>query len=61
MYIDENATIIDVRTPDEFAAQHVPGSVNVLLDQMCNRVDEIKICRSQVDNGGAWTNLKKLQ
>ena len=34
------ATIIDVRTPEEFASGHVAGSINIPLDQVPNRVNE---------------------
>lgn len=30
----ENKILIDVRSPDEFRASHVPGSINVPLDQI---------------------------
>ena len=42
MNIDKNATIIDVRTPAEFAGQHVPGAINVPLDQLSHRINELK-------------------
>ena len=42
MNIDKNATIIDVRTPEEFAGQHAPGAINIPLDQLSIRMDEIK-------------------
>ena len=31
-------TILDVRTPEEFAAGHVPGAVNVPHDQLADRL-----------------------
>ena len=42
MNIDKNATIIDVRTAEEFADQHVPGAINIPLDQLFERIDELK-------------------
>jgi phage shock protein E len=33
--------IVDVRTPAEYAAGHVPGAVNIPYDQMDARADEI--------------------
>lgn len=32
--------LIDVRTPEEFAAGHVPGAKNIPLDQVPNRLAE---------------------
>ncbi len=37
-----SATIVDVRTPGEFAGGHVEGSINIPLDQVPNKVDEFK-------------------
>ncbi|MET3575474.1 rhodanese-like domain-containing protein [Bhargavaea ullalensis] len=34
-------TLIDVREPDEFAAGHAPGAVNIPLAQVGDRADEI--------------------
>ena len=42
MNLDKNASIIDVRTPGEYAGQHVPGAINIPLDQLSIRMDEIK-------------------
>ncbi len=42
MNIDKNASIIDVRTPGEYAGQHVPGAINIPLDELTTRMDEIK-------------------
>lgn len=35
------AQMVDVRTPAEFAQGHVPGSVNIPLDQLLARMAEI--------------------
>lgn len=35
------ATIIDVRTPAEFAGGHVAGSINIPLNEIANRLPEI--------------------
>ncbi len=39
---DANATLVDVRTTEEFSQGHVEGSVNIPLDQVPGRVDEFK-------------------
>lgn len=36
------ATIIDVRTPGEFASGHVQGSINIPMQEVPQRVGEIK-------------------
>lgn len=33
--------LIDVRTPEEFAAGHIPGAVNISVDQLAQRLNEI--------------------
>ncbi|MBX2979248.1 MAG: rhodanese-like domain-containing protein [Flavobacteriales bacterium] len=35
-------TIVDVRTPGEFHAGHVPGSVNIPMQEVVQRLDELK-------------------
>ena len=36
-----NVTIIDVRNPDEFAAQHIPEAINIPLVELNTRIREI--------------------
>ena len=38
----DTATILDVRSEGEFAMGNVAGSINIPLDQIPGRVDEIK-------------------
>ncbi|WP_028784921.1 sulfurtransferase TusA family protein [Thalassobacillus devorans] len=38
---EEKVTVIDVREPAEYAFGHIPGSVNIPLDQLENRFDEL--------------------
>jgi phage shock protein E len=45
---EKNATIIDVRTSAEYQGGHVVGSVNIPLQEIANRVDEIKSLNSPV-------------
>lgn len=35
-------TILDVRTPGEFMGGHVAGSINIPLNEIPDRLDEIK-------------------
>lgn len=36
------ATIVDVRSPEEFMGGHVAGSINIPLQEVPTRVEEIK-------------------
>ena len=38
----KNATVIDVRTPGEFVMGNVEGSINIPLDTLPNRLEELK-------------------
>lgn len=40
-------TLIDVRTPEEFAGGHVPGARSIPLDQLGARMDELKAYKDQ--------------
>jgi phage shock protein E len=67
MKIEKNATIVDVRTPDEFAGEHFPGAINIPLDELAGRINELKefpkpivaYCRSGNRSGMALTMLKQ--
>jgi len=39
---DNKGTIVDVRTPGEFMGGNVAGSVNVPLNEIPNRMDELR-------------------
>ncbi len=39
--LDEGAPVIDVRTPSEFAGGSVPGAINIPLNEIVERFDEI--------------------
>lgn len=39
---EKNPTILDVRTPQEFAGGNVNGSINIPLQELSLRIDEIK-------------------
>jgi rhodanese-related sulfurtransferase len=34
--------LVDVRSPEEFAAGHIPGAVNIPVDQVAGRLDEFR-------------------
>jgi rhodanese-related sulfurtransferase len=38
----KSATVLDVRTTVEFIGGHVPGSVNIPLHEIPDRLDEVK-------------------
>ena len=62
-----NATLIDVRTPEEYASEHFPNAINIPLDQVAQRINEFKempkpiiaYCRSGNRSGIAVSILKQ--
>lgn len=59
---DEDALIVDVRTPAEFASGHVQGATNIPLDQLANLFEKafpnrtqqvVLYCRSGARSGAA--------
>lgn len=38
---NKNLTVLDVRSPEEYAAGHVDGAVNIPLDQLESRLGEV--------------------
>lgn len=63
----QNATYLDVRTPEEFASGHIKNAVNIPLDQVAARVAEIRnlqapivaYCRSGQRSATAVAFLKQ--
>lgn len=43
--IRENGYLLDVRTPIEFSSGHIEGALNIELDQLRNRLDEITLSK----------------
>ncbi|MEI6817088.1 MAG: rhodanese-like domain-containing protein [Bacteroidota bacterium] len=39
---EKKATIVDVRSPGEFMGGHVEGSINIPLQEIQRRIEEIK-------------------
>jgi len=63
----EVPAILDVRTPEEFAAGHVPGAINLPYDEVTQRIDEVAdlqgeevvvYCRSGKRAGLAESDLR---
>jgi rhodanese-related sulfurtransferase len=44
---DSDLVVLDVRTPAEFAAGHVPGARNLSHDQLAGRLDELAAVRDK--------------
>jgi rhodanese-related sulfurtransferase len=40
--VQAGARLVDVRTPAEFAAGHIPGAVNIPLQQLDSRLGELQ-------------------
>ncbi|CAM3401252.1 Rhodanese-related sulfurtransferase [Flavobacterium longum] len=66
LQISENAFLVDVRTPSEYASGHVKGSVNIPLDQIQNQLVKFKgkpeivvFCRSGMRSSQAKSILER--
>lgn len=65
--MSKNQTILDVRTVEEFNGEHINGAINIPLDQVADRIEEIKempkpiiaYCRSGNRSGVAVSILKQ--
>ena len=65
--IPKNASIVDVRQPEEFAEGHYPGAVNIPLGDIALRMEDFKnmqtpiiaYCKSGGRSGMATTMLKQ--
>jgi rhodanese-related sulfurtransferase len=63
-----SAVIIDVRTPAEYSGGHVAGSINIPLDEITTRIDEIKqhgkpvvlCCASGMRSANATSILSRM-
>lgn len=63
--LSQGAVIVDVRTVEEFSEGHVPGSVNIPLNQLQAKIQELKkddkivvCCRSGNRSGQAMHFLQ---
>ena len=60
-------TVVDVRSPQEFAGEHFPNAINIPLEQVSQKVNEFKempkpivaYCRSGNRSGMAVSMLKQ--
>lgn len=65
--IIKNATVVDVRTPEEFSVEHFDGAINIPLNEIQTRLDEFKAmqqpivmyCRSGNRSGMATSLLQQ--
>lgn len=65
-FLSRNAVIIDVRTPQEYSGGHVSGSINIPLDSIGSKIEEIKqmnrpviaCCASGIRSGAAASQLR---
>jgi rhodanese-related sulfurtransferase len=65
--LQKGAIIIDVRTPAEFQTGHIPGSINIALEQIGATINSLRlknkplimVCRSGVRSSTATALLKK--
>ena len=65
--VGAGARLVDVRTPDEFAAGHLPGAINVPLAELGQRMVELEpkdgalvlYCRSGNRSGQAKAQLER--
>lgn len=66
LQISDNAFLVDVRTPGEYASGHVAGSVNIPLDQIQSQLAKFKgkteivvFCRSGMRSSQAKSILER--
>ena len=39
--------VLDVRTPEEFKSGHIPGAVNIPVDELGSRLGELKVAKGE--------------
>ena len=42
LLLSQGAVIVDVRSPGEFKSGHIKGAINIPLDQVKNKIGELK-------------------
>lgn len=67
--IPDNAVLIDVRSPGEFAGGHLPGAINLPLELVASQIDRlvsdksqpiVVYCASGMRSGNARSALAQL-
>ncbi|TYB75802.1 rhodanese-like domain-containing protein [Bizionia myxarmorum] len=48
MYLDNGATILDVRTQSEWNKGHIAQSIHIPLKDLRNRIEEVKLLKSPI-------------
>lgn len=48
MYLDNGATILDVRTEREWNSGHIKNAVHIPLNDLKNRVEEVKVLKRPI-------------
>lgn len=63
--LQQGAVIVDVRSPAEFKAGHADGAINIPLDQLPSKINQLKnkkgivcCCRSGARSGMATSMLQ---
>ena len=66
--LNNEGTIVDVRTPEEFRGGHVAGSINIPLQEVASRLAELKslkaplvLCCASGGRSGQATNYLSNQ
>lgn len=63
-WVEQGATLLDVRTPEEFAAGHLDGAVNIPVQELDRRLSEVPpgkvvvYCRSGARSARAAVMLR---
>ncbi len=62
--ISDGAIVVDVRTPGEFSGGHVKNSINIPVDKLSAKVDELKNKKKAIivccASGGRSSAAKKI-
>ena len=65
---EKQGTVVDVRTPGEFSGGNVAGSINIPLQELQNRMDEVKqlkqplvLCCASGNRSGMATQILSQQ
>ena len=66
--LGDGLVVLDVRTPKEYAKKHIPGAINIPVDELANRAGELPnerpiliVCRAGVRAAAAYSILLKTR